>query len=281
MTGRLLQTVYVAGLPLANLEGTETRLVAGGLRSRGSGAAQVITTDCYVGSFVDGSGAGGLAARVTLVDANDNALGSDVTVLSPFELVRFPDVFGAQGITSAMEGVQARFGFGGGNDALVAYCVATQDGMLKQDRTTVLTMAQVASPQDEVRRREFVARETPARGPFEMLPPPDNKKQLHGLYVRLPDDVRCTVATDTLDTLEIVAVSPDGSQRIMGMTPERVDFGTGLLHGAVAGGVSDLWGLEVDWPSGTTPPPGGVPYRISCTSGNGTSLADLLLPPAP
>jgi hypothetical protein len=114
-----------------------------------------------------------------------------------------------------------------------------------------------------------------------MLPPPHDKVQLHGLYVRHPDTVRCSVATDGPEELRIVAVSPDGNQRVTGTVPSRVEFATGSPHGAVADGVSDLWGLEVDWPAGTTPPAGGVPYRISCTSGNGTSLADLLVPVAP
>jgi hypothetical protein len=276
-TGDLLQTIFVAGLPLANLEGTDSRLTAGGLRHRGAGAAQALLTDCFVGSFIDGSGTGGMLARVTLESANGTTLGSKVTSLKPFELVRFRDVFKLMGITSTMEGVQAEFAFTGRNDALVAYCVTAEEGMVKKDRTLVLAMGQAASPQDETRRRAFAATGTPALRPFVMPPGSLATKQFHGVYVRHPDLVRCRVTTAFPDPeLEITAFSPD-RVAVSGTTPSAVEFGMDP-HGTVAFGTSELWGLEVAYPPGTAPSPGSVPYSIACSSGNGTSLADLLFP---
>jgi hypothetical protein len=286
MTGAILQTLSLAALPLANLEGTNSILIAGGLRSRGAGMAQPLVTGCYVGSLFGASGSGVVLTKVVFKDAFGNGLGSLPVVVKPFELVELKDVFLAIGYPSTVEGVRAEFRFTGGNDAVVAYCVTSLEGMVKQDHTIALSMGQVADPQDEVRKREFTARETPARGPFLMLPPPLNAKQFHGLYVRHPDTVRCSVAIDLPPgtpppgvSLEIAAFSPD-RVRLTGSNPSVVEFATDV-HGTVAGGVSDLWGLEVDWPAGTTPPVGSVPYRISCLSGNGTSLGDLLFPPAP
>lgn len=295
MTGRILQTVSVAGLPLANLEGTDSILIAGGLRSRGAGMAQPLVTGCYVGTFFGASGNGVVLTEVDFKDSDGNGLGSLQAVLKPFELVELKDVFRAIGYPSTIEGVRAEFRFTGGNDAVVAYCVTSLEGMIKQDHTIALSIGQVADPQDEVRRREFTARATPARGPFLMLPPPHNAKQTHGLYVRHPDTVRCSVAIDLppgappigLD-LHIAAVSPDRVRTTSSPLPSSsVDFATDA-HGKVAGGVSDMWGLEVDWPAPPPPPAlppplpvGSVPYRISCVSGNGTSLGDLLFPVAP
>jgi hypothetical protein len=274
-TGALLQTISVAGLPLANLEGTESRLTAGGLRSRGVGAPQALLTDCFVGSFADGSGTGGMLARVTLENANGTALGSKVTSLKPFELVRFKDVFASMGINSTMEGVQAEFAFTGKNDALVAYCVTSEEGMVKKDRSVVLAMGQAASPQDEVRRRSFVATNTPALRPFIM--PGGGPTQFHGVYVRHPDVVRCRVTSHpSHPQFEITAFSPD-RVRTSGMTSSEVEFATDA-HGSVNGGTSDLWGLEVAYPPGTPVSPGSVPYSITCSSGNGTSLADMMFP---
>lgn len=276
-TGELLQTISVAGLPLANLEGTESRLTAGGLRTRGASPQQPMVTDCFVGSFADASGSGGMLARVTLENHVGLALGSKVTSLKPFELVRFPDIFKSIGVTSAMEGVQAEFVFTGKNDALVAYCVTAQEGMIKKDRSIVVSMGQAANPQDEVRRRAFAATGTPALRPFIMPGGTLASPQLHGVYVRHPDVVRCRVTTHfSHPELEITAFSPD-RVRTSGMSTTEVEFAT-EARGAVNGGTADLWGLEVAYPPGTTPIPGSVPYTIACSSGNGTSLADLLFP---
>ena len=289
-TGAPLQTLSLAALPLANLEGTNSILIAGGLRSRGAGMGQALVTGCFVGSLFGASGSGVTITKIQFRDSKGNWLGSLLAAVKPFELVELKDVFRAIGYPSSIEGVRAEFLSSGGNDAMVGYCVTSQEGAVPQDHTMVLTMAQAADPQDEVRKREFTARETPARGPFLMLPPPSNAKQIHGLYVRHPDTVRCSVAIDVPPgapppgvSLEIAAFSPD-RVRVAGPNPSMVEFATDD-HGAVAGGVSELWGLEVDWPPPTTPPTplpvGSVPYRISCLSGNGTSLGDLLFPPAP
>jgi hypothetical protein len=271
----MLQSVSVAGLPLGALDTTENVHVVSGLRTQMTGAPRAVTTDCYVGSFFDGSGAQGFVAKLTLVDSQGNPLGSLAFPLKPFELVAVPDVFARLGISGTLDGVQAQVVFTGKNDAALAYCVASQEFTQKNERTYVLSVGQVADPSDEVRKRAFMASSTPAGGPFLMLPPPLNRMQAHGVFVRHPDVVRCSVATDTPGAqLEIVAVSPD-LQRISGGSPSRVEFAT-FAHGTVANGVNELWGLEIDWPAGSTPPPGSVPYRIGCTSGNGTSLADLL-----
>jgi hypothetical protein len=276
-TGDLLQTISVPGLPLANLEGTESRLTAGGLRSRGATAPQALATDCFVGSFADGSGTGGMLASVTLEDDAGSALGWKVTSLKPFELVRFRDIFTSIGYNSTIEGVQAEFAFTGKNDALVAYCVEAQEGMVKKDRTVVLSMGQAASPQDETRRRAFLATNTPALRPFIMPGGSLAATQFHGVYVRHPDIVRCRVTSHPSDPqLEIAAFSPD-RVRTSGMMPGEVEFATDV-HGSVNGGTSDLWGLEVAYPAGTTVSPGSVPYSIACSSGNGTSLADMMFP---
>jgi hypothetical protein len=273
--GAMIQSVSVAGLPLAALDTTENVHVVSGLRNGASSPARPVTTDCFVGSFFDGSGGGGFVALVTLKDSKGSPLGSLPLPLRPFELVAVPDIFDKLGLTGPQDGVQAEVVFTGKNDAALAYCVASQEFTQKQERTYVLSVAQVADPADEVRARAFAASSTPAGGPFLMLPPPFNRRQAHGVFVRHPDVVRCSVGTGTPGaSLEIVAVSPD-LQRISGASPGQVEFAS-IAHGTVANGVNELWGLEIDWPAGASVPTGSVPYTINCTSGNGTSLADLL-----
>ena len=275
MGGAMIQSVSVAGLPLAALDTTENVHVVSGLRTESQGPTRPVTTDCYVGSFFDGSGGGGFVALVTLKDFQGTPLGSVPFPLKPFELVAVKDIFAKLGLTAALDGVQAEVVFSGKNDAALAYCVASQEFMQKHERTYVVSVGQVADPADEVRKRAFAASSTPAGGPFLMLPPPLNKMQAHGIFVRHPDVVRCSVGANTPTAqLGIVAVSPD-MQRISGASPGQVEFAS-FAHGTVANGVDELWGLEIDWAAGTTPPPGSVPYTINCTSGNGTSLADLL-----
>jgi hypothetical protein len=278
-TGGIEQTISVAGLPLAAIDATDNVHTAAGLRQTVPGAPRPSVTDCYVASFADGSGAGGMVARVSLADDGGNVLGSRVASLRPFELVALRDVFRNLAPTG-LEGVRADYVFTGFGDAALGYCVTTRVGLAKQDRNVTLHMAQVAEPRDDVRRRELSASMTPGRGPFLMLPPPDNRKQLHGIYVRQPDEVVCSVSQHASHPqLEIKAFSPDRVP-IAGSQPRQVTFGGGG-NSTIAGGFRELWGLEVDWPSGTTPPLQSVPYTISCTSGNGTSLADLLAPVAP
>ena len=273
----MLQSLSVAGLPLGALDTTENVHVVQGLRTEMMGFSRAVTTDCYVASFFDGSGAKGFVAKLTLIDSQGLPLGSLALPLNPFELVAVPDVFGKLGVTGSLDGVQAEVVFTGKNDAALAYCVSSQEFTQKTERTYALAIGQVADPSDEVRKRAFVASATPAQGPFLMLPPPLNEKQRHGVYIRHPDVVRCSVSIDVAHPtgLEIVAVSPDGFQRLTGPTPGSVEFAS-FAHGTIANGVNELWGLEIDWPAGGAPPVGSVPYRIGCTSGNGTSLADLL-----
>jgi hypothetical protein len=273
-SGGIEQTVSVAGLPLAAVDGTDNVHSVTGLRQTAPGAARPAVTDCYVASFADGSRRGGMIARVSLADAGGNALGSRLTSLGQYELVAIRDVFNNLA-PSGLVGARADYKFSGFGDAVLGYCVTTQVGVSMQDRNITLSMAQVAEPRDDVRRRGFTASMTPGRGPFMMFPPPDNKRQLHGIYVRQPDVVTCSVSQHwSHPQLEIKAFTPD-KVSIPGMQPGQVTFGGGG-NSTTAGGFRDLWGLEVDWPAGTTPPPQTVPYTITCASGNGTSLADLL-----
>lgn len=280
MSGAVLQSVPVGGLPLAALDTTGNLHVVHGLRNQSPPPVRPVTTDCYVGSFFDGSGAGGLLARVTLKDASGSALGTTVFALRPFELAAVPDVFGALGgLGAPLDGARVEAVFTGKNDATLLFCVSSQEFLEKFDRTYTVSLGEVAEPADEVRRRAFTSSSSPGVGAFVMPAPPANAVRRHGVYVRHPDVVRCTVGGVAGD-LAIVAVSPDGQRISSGSFPGSVEFAT-VGHATVANGVDELWGLEVDWAAGTAVPAFDVPYSIGCRSGNGTSLADLLLPQAP
>ena len=97
---------------------------------------------------------------------------------------------------------------------------------------------------------------------------PAEKTSLHGLYVRHPDIVTCTVASK--GSLDIAVVSPDGGLSLPGSGGRSPEFGMPL---AGYQGESGIWGIEISWAMGadTSMP---VTYKINCSSGNGTSLAD-------
>ena len=276
-TGAVLGTLPVLGLPLGAVDTTENRHVVQGLRWKGASAVGN-TTDCFFGALFDGSGFGGMVGRLNLKDPQGQDLGSVLFNLRPFELFALRDVFKLVGASGGpYEGVRAEIVWTGGGDAVLGYCVSNRDGALKGDRTLVFEPAQVAEPNDEVRRRALVASETPAVGPFVLGPalPLSSPRARHGVYVRHPDRLACSVVSDDPNHVMFLrAISPDGTQSIGGTTSSTPEFGN-APRGSIAGGVADLWALEVRWAPGTFT---GVPtkYRIECRSGNGTSLADFL-----
>jgi len=265
-------------IPLAQLDTTADIHVVPGLRSD-PGASNLVTTDCFFGTFFDGSRSGGVLGRLTLKDDAGSRLGRDrLFTLKPFELVRFHDVFALVGAPAvAWEGVRAEFGLAGGGDTVLGYCLA-ESGLGRN--SFKMTLAQVAEPQEETRRRSLSAASIPdvqAGGtlPFSFdFTSATKPKALHGLYVRHPDVVQCSVRGDGGEPLVIRAVAPDRTT-----IPSVVDGSTGEFGTSVQGyqGPADLWGLEVSWSTSAATPPAVASYSIGCRSGNGTSLADQII----
>jgi hypothetical protein len=276
-TGAVLGTLPVVGLPLGAVDTTENLHVVPGLRWRGAAAA-ADTTDCFFGSLFDGSGFGGMVGRLDLKDAQGQGLGSVLFNLRPFELFALRDVFKLVGASGGpYEGVRAEIVWTGGGDAVLGYCVSNREGAVKGERTLTFEPAQVAEPNDEVRKRAIAVSETPPFGAFQLGPslPFNNPRARHGIYVRHPDQVTCSVVSDDPNNVMFVkAISPDGTQQIGGTTSTTPEFGD-VPRGSIAGGVADLWGLEVRWAPGTFTG-ASTKYRIDCRSGNGISLADFL-----
>ena len=271
-TGSPLQTLGVGGLPLPALDTTENVHVVGGLRQNAPGSGTILTTDCFFGMTFDGTGYGGVLGNLTLKDEYGQVLGSPTYFsVRPFELVQLKDVFSLVGAPAMNHaGVRGEFTLTGGGDAVVGYCATWQAGLgSKADRTVAVNLAQVAEPQDEARRRRVSASSTPVMGNFVLFP--TQMRNAHGVYVRHPDRVKCSVSS--AGTMVITAVSPDGLQSIGGTSATTPEFGNSP-HGSVAAGVDDLWGLDVSW--GPGPHTMALPYTITCASGNGTSLADLM-----
>jgi hypothetical protein len=273
------QTFFVDGIPIGNLETTETLHFASGLRESPLAGGITRRIDCFVGALFDGSGAGGMLVRVGLRDNLGATLGHDqLFAIHPLEFVKFADVFTLVGAPiTAQDGVRVEFGFAGGGDGLAGFCwtdqMTTAGGGL---RTLTLSAAQVVDPTEETRRRSFLAGSTPnvgglgAGAPFHI--DPTNTRVVHGIWVRHPDAVTCHV-TAAADPLVLTAVSPDKSIQTASVA-QTVSFGN-VPHGTVNFGVNDLWGLEVSWDPAAAKA-ASVPYTIACESSNGTSLADEL-----
>jgi hypothetical protein len=267
--GRTLQSLPVAGLPLAAVDTTESVHVVAGLQQTAPGSSRVLTTSCAFATFFDGSLAGGLIGRLTLKDERGVVMGSPLLFnLKPFELRRFDDVFNLLGVPQGSAlGVRAEFTLTGKGDGVLGYCTTAQQGPDKGDLSLGLQLAQVANPQDEVRRRTIDTMSTPGSGAFVLA----QGTAHHGIYVRHPDRFTCSVGGSA--GLVITAVSPDGAMTVGGTGPKTPEVGF-QPHSTLGNGVHDMWGLEITRGPGAATGP--LPYSIHCDSGNGTSLADFL-----
>lgn len=267
----------VEGIPLAYLDGTDNTHVVSALRygQSISGFGDYVT-DCYVASFTDAS-ASGFVAQLTLANRDGQPIGAPlVTTLRPWELVRLADVFGTAGTGGPYQQARAEFVFSGNDPAVLPFCTVTNVANRRAPSTT-LHVAKVLEPELETRRREVnvgeTPRVTPAGGSFEFLP--GTSEVLHGLFVRHPDRLSCS-----LDRSELVLtlVSPDKAQTFGGTGNAVAEFDTGprgtLGSRSFGPGWAGLWGLQVTWNGAIPPPSAPVPYRIFCRSGNGASLAD-------
>jgi hypothetical protein len=269
--GQVLQSLPIAGLPLAALDTTENVHVVGGLLQTAPGSSRELTTNCAFATFFDGSNTGGLVGRLTLKDSNGVVMGTPQYFnLRPLELRQFDDVFTLMGVPPGNAlGVRAEFVLTGRGDAVLGYCTTAQKGADKGDLSLGLQLALVADPADEVRRRTIDVTSTPGSGAF-VLAGTQNVAR-HGIYVRHPDRFSCGVGGST--GLLITAVSPDGAMTVGGQGPITPEVGF-QPHSTLGSGVHDLWGLEIRRGPGAAT--GALAYSLHCDSGNGTSLADFI-----
>jgi hypothetical protein len=273
------QTVVIDGSPLGYLDTTDNTHIASDLlwdKSGGTLSPSPVSSDCYVGTFFDGSRAGGVQGVLRLRDDQGSQVGHDHFFgLRPFEYVSFEDVFSLVGAAPAVyQGVRAEFSFVGKGDSVLAYCRTAMHLPAGLGRSFAYQIAQVVEPQEETRRRRTNVNSTPLVAspmPTFSIDPGENKT-FHGIYVRHPDIVECSVTAS--DALHIAAVAPDRATVLSHPSARTPEFG---LSTQSYQGWSDLWGIEISW-SPDALRTAAVSYSIHCDSGNGTSLADQLLP---
>jgi hypothetical protein len=273
--GYSVQTFMVDGVPVGSLDSTENLHLAAGLAQGPGPFNSSRSVDCSFATLDHGSNAGSVLGRLGVRDDRGVTLGTDqFFLLRPFDLARFKDVFKLVGAPAgSYEGARVEFGLAGGGDVVLGHCWTVQSNQGAVVRTYALSTAQVADPQEETRRRSIRVEATPgvtAPGWTFVLAPPATSEVVHGLYVRHPDIVKCSVLSN--HGLRIEAVPPDGVS--IGALGPVVEFAT-VPHAAVNGGQADLWGLEISWAPGAAAL-AAAPYAIDCRSGNGTSLADQL-----
>ncbi|MEP7011913.1 MAG: hypothetical protein ABJC13_16435 [Acidobacteriota bacterium] len=250
------------GLPLGALEGS-TQIITG-VQNGASGAVK-LRTDCLIGSFYDAGGSGNLY-RVSLKDSSGGVLGTTLVSLGPWSAELLVDVFSLVGLGGvAIDGarVEVEPAANSSNPSMVATCRVI-DGP-----TTNYLMGKVYEPKDLLRQRRVSANSTPGWGNFLFVPgasPP-----LHAIFLRHPDLVQCSVDSAQL-ALEVVA--PDGTV-ITGGFQSTGEFTTRERQ-SINNGVADAWILRVTTNAANPPPMGSlpIPYRLTCTSGNGMSQID-------
>jgi hypothetical protein len=268
------QIVFVDGIPLGQLDTTDTIHVVTNLRRDpgGSLTPSPLESDCFFSTFYDGSANHIVYGLLRLKGKNGAQLGTDVPFkLQPFEMVEFPSVFSLAGAPAGFQdGVRAEFRLTGGGDEVLGFCRTVLDAPTGQSFS--YQIAQVAEPHEESRRRIVSVSQT-LGVPFSI--DPAQKRILHGIYVRHPDIVNCGVSPTTPGALELTAVAPDRMTFFHDVIRPQ-STGEFATLGQVYQGGSDLWGLEVTW-AGGMPGSAAESYSISCQSGNGTSLADRLV----
>lgn len=92
-------------------------------------------------------------------------------------------------------------------------------------------------------------------------------QDIHGIHLRNPDWVSCSVGGANTANLEMRLKRPDGT--VVAGGSDTTSFGEVYIgeRDAVVGGVNGLWTIEVGTRgTGTLP----LSYSISCTNGNGT-----------
>jgi hypothetical protein len=270
--GQVEQEVAVDGVPMAGLPTLNRRQTIDGLR-HGAG----LVTDCSIASGLDGGGTAGFIGAIRLRDDAGAQIGSDVYFNArPMSVRIIEDVFAKAGVTAQLlQGVRADIDLAGADDQALASC------RLKRDRGPARSPGMshhVALPQEPTaaaRNRSVSATSDIARSQFTVT---GTESNAHPFFVRHPDRIQCSATvtgTNSSAQLKVALRDPD---RMFVVDNGTAD--TGIVDTAnksqVGEGVSRAWVLHVE--QVTPDPTVTIPYRVACTSGNGTTPLDYVFP---
>ena len=220
-------------------------------------APPVYQTNCFVASTDDAT-----PYQIQLLDASGNPLGNPISgSLSPYQMVRYLDIFTAAGLPAGdYSNVTAEFTAGASpTAALLSFCTVQESTYFGAD----FRIAQPVQTMDGTRQRwESVST------PHSYVPDAFTMTR-YDLGVRHPDFVRCYLTSAT-GALQLRVISPDGT---------LIEGGTGFIDTgkfytgsrALYNGFSNLWHVDVASLS-TYLGPFPVYFSFECDAGNGMSI---------
>lgn len=259
----------VEGFPIGTFEGGPG--IATGLK-RITSASPVYQTNCLVASMGEPAG-----YRIEIQNSSGGLIGTALTgSLSANQMIAFIDVFAA---INAPPGdiVNARAVITNPTNtaALLGFCTV-QDGSLAAD----FRMAKTFNPEDQSRQRFNTVGTTRLGQTFQITNAAN--KNTHVVYFRHPDVISCyfgTIPGVDHTTLKMRLVNPNGVVDLNNFDsienwPIGGDGGSNFQKSSVNAGVNGRWLIEVATETAGTPVP--QPYTITCRSGNGHTMLDLI-----
>ena len=280
----------VEGFPAGGLSGQSQRV--NGLKRVLPPASTPFQTNCFVGSFgkpVD--------YFIRLKDATGSNIGTGIPGhLDAHQMIRYLDIFNAAGLGSGdFSNVSATFSSvnastPGNRDhpLYMGFCTVQDNVSFGAD----FRIAKSYSAWDATHSQDMLGCTPPDCGAYDYAIPDATQKHVFQMFVRPPDNLKCTLLSDRLDELEMQLRQPRslGDCDLCGLpagstaaatTPGPVVaggdnqtsfyYGTGpdVIRPSDGAQLRDIWTLEVSARELVPAPIGPIPYSISCKSGNG------------
>lgn len=264
----------VEGFPIGYFSGQIASVT--GLK-RVTNATPVIQTNCFVAALAEA-----VDYSIKLFDGTTNAqIGNTVTgSLLPFQMFRYLDVFTAAAAPAGNHlNVRAEF-----NDtntdpadpAWVGFCTVQENTTTGGD----FRIAKSIDAHDLGQARVMCTGTTGTCSPAATLSATpwtlgsSANKDIFGIIIRHPDNVRCDILGPSADNLEIRIREPGTinatTVRAGGSDVKSFYFSTGPRN-ATNNGVVDNWFIEVSSRESAPPAAFPVSYGLYCASGNGVS----------
>lgn len=159
----------------------------------------------------------------------------------------------------------------GSAPSLLGFCTVQDNASLGAD----FRMAKIFNPKDESKQRANTVSLTRLGTSFQFSDV--NRRNTHVIYLRHPDYLSCVFATGAADVM-MRLLDPQNNVMVSGATVTgftKFPIGSSnLIKSATNDGVSGRWLIEVQTLSTSTTLPAS--YSITCQSGNGHTMLDLI-----
>lgn len=259
----------VEGFPIGTFEGGVA--VSTGLKRQA--AAPAFQSNCHVASMSEP-----VDFTITLLTSSGSVIGSKSGSLSAYQMIAYVDIFAAAGAPAGdYSNVRAVFinSNPASGAALLGMCTVQDNTSYGAD----FRIAKTINPEDESKQRVNTVGSTRLGQPFSITDA--SKRNTHVLYLRHPDQVSCYFGTDPTASnpnLQMRFIGPQNESVVSGAAVDGflnvpIGGGASLIKSGTNNGVNGRWLLEVATEAGVPAPQS---YSITCKSGNGHSMLDII-----